>query len=95
MIELSERVFEGRGLTVFENERLLLGYTEMGFTSTALQRFLAGKPLLFLKQVHSDIIINQARLAADSRWRRAYPAAARSGCRDPDRRLPAPVLLRP
>ncbi|MBE0665315.1 MAG: laccase domain-containing protein [Chrysiogenales bacterium] len=60
MIELSERIFEGHGLTVFENERLLFGYTEMGFTSTALQRFLAGKPLLFLKQVHSDIILNQA-----------------------------------
>ena len=60
MIELSERIFEGHGLNVFENERLLFGYTEIGFTATALQRFLAGKPLLFLKQVHSDIILNQA-----------------------------------
>jgi YfiH family protein len=60
LIELKERIFEGHGLTVFENERLLFGYTDMGFTSTTLQRFLAGKPLLFLKQVHSDIILNQA-----------------------------------
>ncbi|MFH2108663.1 MAG: polyphenol oxidase family protein [Chrysiogenia bacterium] len=60
MIELRERIFEGHGITVFESERLLFGYTDMGFTSTALQRFLAGKQLLFLKQVHSDIILNQA-----------------------------------
>ncbi|HUU06006.1 MAG TPA: polyphenol oxidase family protein [Patescibacteria group bacterium] len=70
MIELSERIFEGHGLTVFENERLLFGYSAMGFTSTALQRFLAGRPLLFLKQTHSDHILYQAD------W---LPAAAGDG----------------
>ena len=57
---MSERIFEGHGLTVCENERLLFGYTAMGFTSASLQRFLPGTPLLFLKQVHSDRIVSQA-----------------------------------
>jgi len=56
----SWRNFEGHSLAVFENRRLLFGYTTMGFTSAALKRFLAGKPLLFLKQVHGDRIVRQA-----------------------------------
>lgn len=60
MIELSERIFAGQSLQVFENERILFGHTSRGFTSLALQRFLKGRPLLFLKQVHSDRIVSQA-----------------------------------
>ena len=60
MIESSQRIFEGCGLTVFENERILFGFTETGFSSLALRRYLPGRPLLFLKQVHSDRIVSQA-----------------------------------
>ena len=70
MIEPSALVFEGSGLWLFENERLLFGYTAAGFTSSALQRLLPGRPLLFLKQVHSDRILSQAE------WR---PAAEGDG----------------
>lgn len=68
MIELSERVFAGYALTVFENERILFGHTASGFTSAGLQHFLTMKPLLFLKQVHGDRIISQAD------WRPAVEA---------------------
>lgn len=59
MIEPRPRLFLGLGLWLFENERLLFGYTAAGFTSSALQRLLPQRPLLFLKQVHGDLIIGQ------------------------------------
>jgi len=62
------RIFAGKELAFFEDERLLFGYTTAGFTSAALQRFLAMQPLLFLKQVHGSRIVSQAD------WRPAIEA---------------------
>jgi YfiH family protein len=59
LIEPRPRLFQGLGLWLFENERMLFGYTAAGFTSSALQRLLPQTPLLYLRQVHGDLILGQ------------------------------------
>jgi len=62
-MQLQSRHFEGRVAWVFENERIIFGFSEMNFTASALQRFLKPRSLLFLKQVHSS------RIFKDGDWR--------------------------
>jgi hypothetical protein len=57
LITLRSRCFEGRTVQVHEGERVVLGFSEIDFTATALQRFLKPLPLLFLKQTHSAIVL--------------------------------------
>jgi YfiH family protein len=77
VIELQEVRYAGRTVQVYEDARLILGFTEGDFTAAALQRFLAPRPLLFLKQIHGKTILNE------SSWR---PASAADGLllRKPD-----------
>ena len=62
MFELKTRYFEGHAIQVYENERIILGFTEKGFSAAALKRFFEPQPLLFLKQIHS------ARIVKASDW---------------------------
>lgn len=57
MFELQARSFEGHTIQVYENDRILFGFTEMDFSAAALKRFFKPRPLLFLKQIHSAQII--------------------------------------
>jgi YfiH family protein len=49
-------------MQVYENERMVFGFTELDFSAAALKRFFKPQPLLFLKQIHS------ARIVKDSAW---------------------------
>jgi YfiH family protein len=62
LFELQKRFFEGHALQVYENERIIFGFTEINFSAAALQRFLKPRPLMFLKQVHS------AQITKDREW---------------------------
>ena len=57
MIELQTRYFEGHALQVYENARIIFGFTELDFSAAALQRFFKPQPLLFLRQIHSARIV--------------------------------------
>jgi hypothetical protein len=52
----------GHGLAIHEDGRLAFGFTDAGFPAAALKLLFPGRPLLFLKQVHADLIIS------DSEW---------------------------
>jgi len=60
LIELQTRYFEGYAVQVYENARIIFGFSELNFSATALQRFFKPQPLLFLRQIHSARIV-QAR----------------------------------
>ena len=57
MIELKTHFFEGQPIQVYENDRIILGFSELNFSAAALQRFFKPQPLLFLKQIHSAHIV--------------------------------------
>jgi polyphenol oxidase len=57
LIELRRRFFAGHGIHIFDNGRMILGFTETGFSAVSLRRYFPSRPLLFLKQVHSDRIV--------------------------------------
>ncbi|MBN2399304.1 MAG: polyphenol oxidase family protein [Candidatus Aminicenantes bacterium] len=63
MILLQSRCFEDHRFQVYENERIILGFSEINFPAAALQRFFNPRPLMFLKQIHSRIIVR------DQDWR--------------------------
>jgi len=54
--------FEGHTIHVYENARIIFGFSEKGFSAAALKRFFKPQPLLFLKQIHS------ARIVTDREW---------------------------
>jgi YfiH family protein len=62
LFELQTRCFEGHAIQIYENERIVFGFTELDFSAAALKRFFCPQPLLFLKQIHS------ARIVKDSEW---------------------------
>ncbi len=59
MIELVERTCAGHVLMIHENERLAFGYTASGFPAAGLKRFFPSRQLMFLKQVHSGLVVKQ------------------------------------
>ena len=66
MIELQTRYFEGHAVQLFENNRIIFGFTENGFSAAALQRFFKPQPLLFLRQIHSAGIVKARKWQAVS-----------------------------
>jgi YfiH family protein len=60
LIELRERSRAGHGALIFEDERLLFGFSQGDFPAAALKEFFPSQRLLFLKQIHSDRIVSQA-----------------------------------
>lgn len=66
MIELAETEFAGHGLALHQGANLVLGFTGSGFPAADLKRLFPGRPLLFLKQVHSDRIVTAAEWRAGS-----------------------------
>jgi YfiH family protein len=66
LIELQTRYFEGHAIQVFENERIIFGFTEKDFSAAALKRFFEPQPLLFLKQIHSARIVKEREWQAGS-----------------------------
>jgi polyphenol oxidase len=62
LIQLQTRYFEGHAMQVFENARIIFGFSEINFSAVALQRFFKPQPLLFLKQIHST------RILKDNEW---------------------------
>jgi YfiH family protein len=63
LLELQTRYFEGHAIQAYENDRILFGFSESGFSAAALKRFFGPQPLLFLNQIHS------ARIVKDREWR--------------------------
>lgn len=63
MIDLAEKEFAGHALALHESEGLVLGFTGSGFPAGDLKRMFPGRPLLFLKQIHSE------RIVAAADWR--------------------------
>jgi YfiH family protein len=64
LIEFSERVIAGHGAAIHDGERLFLGYTSGAFPAAALRELFPSRRLLFLKQVHSDRILDEAEWRA-------------------------------
>lgn len=60
MIEFGERVVAGRAVSIHEGERLVFGHTTGDFPASALRELFPSRPLLFVKQVHSDRIVGEA-----------------------------------
>ncbi len=63
MIQLQSRCFEDHIIQVYENERIIFGFSEINFSVAALQRFFKPRTLMFLRQIHSRTIIT------DNDWR--------------------------
>ena len=57
MFEFKTYFFEGHMLQVYENARIIFGFSELNFSAAALKRFFKPQPLLFLKQIHSARIV--------------------------------------
>lgn len=57
MIDPARRSIAGRLLFAHEEEKLIFGYTTGDFPSSLLKALFPGRSLLFLKQVHSPLII--------------------------------------
>jgi hypothetical protein len=68
LIDLAETEFAGHFLALHESAALVLGFTGGDFPAAGLKRLFPGRPLLFLKQVHSD------RIAAAADWRAGLEA---------------------
>jgi YfiH family protein len=58
LIELTEKELAGHGFALHENESLAFGFTGVDFLASDLKRLFPSLLLLFLKQVHSDRIVN-------------------------------------
>lgn len=63
---LSTRRFEEFSLQVYENREMIFGFTQLPFSATALQRYFSPRPLVFLKQVHSDRVIRIGKRPTDA-----------------------------
>jgi hypothetical protein len=50
--------FAGHGLAIHEDDGLAFGFTAAGFPAAALKELFPSRPLLFLKQVHADLIVS-------------------------------------
>jgi YfiH family protein len=60
LIDLIHKEFAGHGLALHDGADLAFGFTGSDFPAVDLKRLFPSRPLLFLKQVHSDRIVTAA-----------------------------------
>ena len=56
IVELIRKCINGHFLNYYENNRVVFGFTEIGFKLNDLSTYFAAQQMLELKQVHSNII---------------------------------------